>query len=315
MADIYLHSKMAEETVAIFDRVFDKNTLFLGAQSSDPMYYAVFHKNGKQYRYYADRMHDTDTQKLLVHMTNYVKQNTTRHTYSYLIGFLCHYALDVHIHPYVYHHVGIYNEKDPSTYQYQGLHLKFERSIDCVLMKQDTKKSSRHMSLTKYHFPTKTAHNDVVDLMKSTINNQFDIENGGEVFTTSVKHMYNIIKYMTTDRFGIKKQVYKLVDFFRKNHNLFMVDMSLFHHVEDYDFLNEEHREWQHPVTGNISTKSVHDIYNDAIRFARELIEQVHRYIDGEPVDLNTVFTNLSFNSGVKCEDSYPFQYIHAYRP
>jgi hypothetical protein len=226
MADVYMHSKMTAEVIAKRNPLIEQKIAFMGAQSSDPMYYATLHKNRSLYRKYADRMHDTDTQKLLVHMVEYVKANNTLANYSFIFGFICHYALDVKIHPYVYHHVGVYKKNDPETDHFQGLHLKFERSIDCVLMEIDTKRKSRWMNLTRYHFPKKTPPDDVLALMKSVFQNQFQVDNGDEVYKNSVRYMYNVLKYMTTDRLGIKKQFYKMIDAFRHKHDLYL---SLIH--------------------------------------------------------------------------------------
>ena len=79
-------------------------------------------------------MHRSDTDKFLINMVDYVKKNLDKETYSFLVGFICHYALDVKIHPYVYYHVGVYKKDDPKTHHLRGLHLKFERSIDALMI-------------------------------------------------------------------------------------------------------------------------------------------------------------------------------------
>lgn len=315
MSDIYMHSKMAQEVIDQRQKDVDRNIVYLGAQSSDPMYYATFHKDGKQYRTYADRMHDTDTQKLLTHLVHYVKEHHTISTYSFLVGFICHYALDVHVHPYVYHHVGIYRKEDPSTHPYRGLHLKFERSIDAVLMEEDLKIKARTIKLVRTSFPIKVPNNEVLAMMKASFKHQFDIDNGDEIYKTSVQHMYNVVRFITQDRFGIKKQLYKLYDLFHKEDDLFMADLSFFNHIESYDFLNRNHHTWYHPVTNQAFTKSVYELYDEAVVFAIQLLDQVDAYLAGNKIDLNTVFTNLSFNSGVDCTRSHPFQYFCNYRP
>lgn len=316
MADVYMHSRMTEDLIKRRNSTnVNREIAFLGAQNSDPMYYATLHKSAKQYRWYADRMHDTDTRGLMIHMTQYVKEHYSEDLYSFLFGFICHYALDVNIHPYVYYNVGIYKENDPSTHHFRGLHLKFERSIDALLIEQEQKKSSRWINLTHYYFPLKHVPNDVLGLMKSTFKHQFKIDHGDTVYRESVLYMYHILKYMTTDRFGIKKQLYKLFDWFHRKPDLFMADMSMFNHVEDYDFHNQAHVTWHHPGTNEPSNKDVYQLYADALDFAHELIEKVDRYLGGEEVDLKTVFTNLSLNSGMDCDHSKPFQYFKAYRP
>ncbi|QMS85875.1 zinc dependent phospholipase C family protein [Candidatus Xianfuyuplasma coldseepsis] len=316
MADVYMHSRLTEDVMKQLETTnVDRQIAFLGAQNSDPMYYATWHKSAKEYRMYADRMHDTDTQGLMIHMTEYVKKHYTKEAYSFLFGYICHYALDVKIHPYVYHRVGVYKRTKPETYQYRGLHLKFERSIDALLMEQEQNKSSRWMNVTRYYFPLKRPPQEVLELMKSTLKHQFDIDYGDRVYQQSVQYMYRVLKYMVTDRFGIKKQLYKFIDLFNKKADLFMADLSLFHHVEDYDFHNKNHATWYHPVTNEPSTKDVYQLYDEAVEFAVTCIQQVNQYLTGQEIDLKMVFTNLSLNSGIDCDRSYPFQYFQSYRP
>lgn len=315
MSDVYMHCRLTDDLINARNAKVNREIACMGAQFSDPMYYATMHKHGTQYRAYADRMHDTDTQGLMTHMVDYVRHHPTPDNYSFLFGFIAHYALDVKIHPYVYHHVGVYKKDDPTTHSWRGLHLKFERSIDAVLFEQEQKKSARTIPLTKQYFTMSHVPSDVSALMKDTFAHQFGVTDGNVIYQNSVKYMYRILKYIVQDRFGIKKQLYKLVDFFYKKHDLHMADLSFFGHIEEYDFLNQEHRTWYHPVTNKPSNASVKELYQEGLLFANQLLDQVDDYLAGNDIDLKTVFTNLSLNSGVECSQSFPFQYFQIYRP
>ena len=315
MADIYMHSRLTEDVIPKISNKIDTNIAFLGAHGPDPMYYNTFDKDHKRQRKIADNMHRYDTRDLLIGMTNYVKQNYNLNTYSFLVGFICHYSLDVHIHPYVYNKVGIYDIEDPNTHKLRGLHLKFERSIDCLLIKKEQKTSPRKVNLTKKYFPLKQANEDVLKLMGNTIKTMYDIDDGKEIFQKSVKAMYNMTKYINADRFGIKKQIYKIIDLFYKGKDMMYKDLSFFNHLENYDFHNDAKKEWNHPLTGEVYNYSVIELYDQALQFAVELIVQVDDYLaNNNDIDLTTVFTNLSFNSGVNCDQGLAFKYFDIYR-
>jgi hypothetical protein len=49
--------------------------------------------------------------------------------------------------------------------------------------------------------------------------------------------------------------------------------------------------------------------------FAAECLDAVEAYWADEPIDLSTVFTNLSLNSGVSCTVGSPFRHFNIYRP
>ena len=190
MADIYMHSKLAEEVINKIDYDFNKKIVFLGAQGPDPLYYNFFSKNYKEYRKYADLMHREDTDKFFINMIEYVKNNLDKDTYSFLVGFICHYALDIKIHPYIYHKVGVYKKDDPSTHSFRGLHLKFERSIDALLIEHDLGIKHNRFKLIKEHYPLNTAPFSTMKIMDYALKETYGKEHGGVMYLISSQKMY-----------------------------------------------------------------------------------------------------------------------------
>jgi hypothetical protein len=315
MADIYLHSKLSEQVIKDLSRPLNQDIVFVGAQGPDPMYYNVSKKDGLESRYYADRMHDTNTRLLFKNMVPYVKSHLTEETYSFLIGFICHYALDVSVHPYVYYNVGVYKKDDPATHQYRGLHLKFERSMDAVMIQKDFTIPSRKFRLTRKYFPKTVLSPDVCKMMEHTLKNTYGKDNGGKLYCVGVKKMQKNVRNLITDQFGIKKLLLKFVDLFGSG-DMFLQDLSFFNHVEKgIDFLNEEKNTWYHPITNTPSNDSVEEMFEKAKVFAHSLITQVDAYLyDIKEVDLESVFTNLSFNSGLDCDLHDEMKYFRNYK-
>lgn len=314
MADIYSHSKLAKEVVVNLEKKVDYDNLYLGAQGPDPLYYNFFSKSSTYYRTLADTMHDTKTRKLLTEMVNYLKKHPSKALYSYLIGFISHYALDVHIHPYVYNKVGVYDKDDESTHSYRGLHLKFERAIDCVVLEIDTEEKAHKFNFINDIFRTSKVSPEVVKMYDSVLDKVYEYPDGGTMFSIATKAMYNNVKYLVRDRFGIKTQLYKVVDFFKKDIDLFMRDLTLYDRIEKYDYLNKEKSTWYHPVTNEESNKSVAEIKYDALEFAITMVDQVDLYLKGDKsVKLSNVFTNLSFNTGLNCDRKTAMKYFNIY--
>ena len=314
MADVYMHAKLAKEVGKQLKKNLIEDLLVIGAQGPDPMYYGFGHAYHDRYRFFADRMHDTDTNLLFTELFQYAKDHPSVEVYSYIHGFLCHFALDVKIHPYVYHHVGQYDAKDPNTLAMRGLHLKFERSIDAALIEYDTKKKAQWYPIQKETFPIKQAPKEIKGLYQSLMQKRYQFPDGGQMIENSVKSMHQVLKYIVQDRTGLKKVFYKFVDLFNKEQDLFFQDLSMHSHLGNYDFLNQEHRTWAHPVTKETSSKSVFDLYTDAKTFAIELIEYFDQYLAGEALEtIPHMIGNLSFNSGVDCEDKRPMNQYNIY--
>ena len=314
MADIYMHSRLSEEVTKELKDDLNQGLVYLGAQGPDPLYYNFFRKTAKDFRFYADRMHDTNTRLLFKNMISYVKSHLTKDTYSFLVGFICHYALDVSIHPYVYHNVGVYNKKLPSTHSYRGLHLKFERSIDAALIMKEQGIPSRKMKLAKDYFIVEEVPTEVANIIGYALKQTYGKTEGNEMYSLAVQIMHKNVRRIITDRFGIKKQLLRIMDLFY-NKDLFFRDLSFFNHLEDYDYLNETKTTWYHPVTNEPLDYSVEEIFENARVFALDMINRLRPYLyENKKVDLETIFTNLSFNSGLDCDLHKKMKYFNIYR-
>lgn len=315
MADIYLHSRLAEEVIKDIEYDFNEKLVFNGAQGPDPLYYNFFSKERGEYRKCANLMHNKDTDKLFINMVNYVKENLSKDSFSFLTGFICHYALDVKIHPYVYNKVGVYKASDSSTHKWRGLHLKFERSIDAVIIEEDTGEKARKINLSKKQVPLRFPSLEIMKIMDYVIKETYQTDNGGVMYLVSTVEMRKNLKRFVKDKFGFKKLFLKTIDLFSKTHDMFFQDMSMFNHIEKYDFLNKEKNVWYHPVTNEEYNYSVMELYDQAVKFATEIMENVKLYIyEDEDIDLTKVFTNLSFNTGINCDHKEEMKYFNVYR-
>ncbi|PAT01228.1 hypothetical protein CI105_07710 [Candidatus Izimaplasma bacterium ZiA1] len=302
MPDLYTHSKIAFEIVKKMNKTVDKRILAVGAQGPDPIYYNNFSKEAKHYREIADRMHDTKTQDFFISMLKYLKDNYTEDLYDYTIGFIAHYAADTVIHPYVYHKVGFYVKNDPIYNQYRGYHFNFERGIDAYLIKRDKKISPRKYNLTKIEMPLEVISPDVSKMYKHSLKEVYNFDEGDIVFDNSLKAMYFNVKYLIKDRFGIKTIIYKFLDLFIKM-DLNLRDLTFFNRIKNVDYLNKNNQTWYHPITNEKSTKSVDELYEDAINRGIYLVDQVDKYLNDENhEELSKVFINLSYNSGIDCK-------------
>ncbi len=316
MADVYMHSKMAEEVIKKIDYDFNKKIVFLGAQGPDPLYYNSFSKDFHKYRKVANQMHRNDTDKFFFNMIDYVKKNLDKDTYSFLVGFICHYVLDSKIHPYVYHNVGRYNKDDKSTHHYRGLHLKFERSIDALLIEQDLHIKHNRFKLIDKHYPLNTAPLSLMKIMDYSIKETYNKDHGGVMYLIGSQKMYRNLKHFVRDRFGIKKQIFKLIDiFFNKDLDMYYADIPFYNHLEDYDFHNLEKKAWYHPVTNEEYHYSVIDLFDQSCELANKIIEEVSLYLfEDKTIDLPSLFTNLSYNTGLNCDQVEPMKYFNIYR-
>ena len=312
MPDLYSHITFVNKEMADYDYDFNQALTRVASQGPDPMYFNVFTKERTTYIYYADRMHDTNTRMLLSNMVKHTKSHLNKDTYSFLFGFLSHYALDVVMHPYVYYNVGDYDKNKPETQQYRGLHKKFETNIDRQIIEEDGL-VPRKIKFYKEYFTLKELPRSVIDVMDFTLLHSYGLQHGGNMYNVGVNKMYKNIRYFAYDRFGFKKAIYSILDIFNKG-NLFFKDISYFNYDKSFDYANSKKNTWHHPITNEASNLSVRELYQKASQFFKELMTKVDAYINSEPIDLDDVFTNLSFNSGMECTCTDNMTYFKKYK-
>ncbi|TVP96019.1 MAG: hypothetical protein EA374_02640 [Acholeplasmatales bacterium] len=308
-----MHYKLACDVLETEAYGYDHAAFLMGAQGPDPYYYNVLGPRSQISRHIGDRLHDTRINVMFAAAIDYVQRYPSPWLEAYFAGFLCHYALDRHLHPYVYHHVGVYDEKKPETAVMRGLHLKFERAIDVRLMTEQTGKPAYRYPLHRA-LPIRRTPVELQKFYDHLVRFTLSLEDGGTLFVKGHTMMRRIIRHVMRDRTGLKRRVYRWLDRKESGRDLFLEDLSFRTPPPDFDVLNRTHTTWFHPVTGVPSSKSVDDLYLDAYALTRTLLDYFGPALkSGQPVAVEAWFENRSFNSGVDCDDPRPMRHIRLF--
>lgn len=185
MADSYTHQLIAQRAMQDIE-IIDKNVFYLGSQGPDIFFfYKIYLKTGANIRDIATHMHNNKTGEFLYMLQ---KNARTDVQYSYLYGFLCHYAVDLTIHPYVK-----YCEK--TIYTMKNGHGYFEAGLDDYLAEE------------KIKFPkvTKDEAWEISSLLKKTIFDTYGADLELDVFLQSINDFYLIKKLMRGNKEFFKK--------------------------------------------------------------------------------------------------------------
>ncbi len=315
MADIYMHQKMAKEFIDAHPSFYETDAMrhatFLGSQGPDPFYYRVLSKPSKRKRSMdtGNLFHDAKTAKTLRHLVERLKGDYTKERHAFFNGFVLHYLLDIHIHPYVYHHVGVYDRNDPSTYDQRGLHLKFERRMDKCLIEKDTNAPAHRYPLSEKALPYKHVPAFIATIIDDIGKHVYGIQHAGKDYAQGYRGMRFTLWHIIRDPKGKKKRFYGFLDRFTRRRDLFFEDLSFYYPKRlRYDYLNEANRIWNHPVTSEPSSESVEALYAKAMGQADHVFEAVQSYLKGTDSIDDALFDNRSYNKGVDCEDPRPMK-------
>ena len=295
----------------------DVNRLKTFGQSTDSlMFYNLFSiLPGKKIRDFQKYFHTNKTQDFFVNLINYIKENDYTEDIdvnSFLVGTICHYVLDSTVHPYIYYKTGYFNKNDKSTYKYNNVHTFMETFLDNDMIKRRESINPYKFNISKFSFDTSKFSNELKDTIKYTFKETFDVDNMDKIYYKSLKQMRNSIFIFRQDRYGIKKFFYKLADTFTSK-RVFRFEAISYHYPlnDRHNFLNENHKLWRNPCDYSLtSEESFLDLYLRALKLAKVMICASFDYINGKDIELEKVFINKSYITGLDCELDKELKYF-----
>ncbi|MEG0318895.1 MAG: zinc dependent phospholipase C family protein [Niameybacter sp.] len=294
----------------------NRNLYFIGLQGPDPMYYHAPHKKQNNFGV-ASLMHQSHTGYFLSSAICFAKKHMAEPELfspcmAYICGLLCHYALDVTCHPYIFYLGGRYSSEDSSTLKYQGLHKRIEMAIDTLLLQE---KFNRHANSFKVHkhilkdvaFPPV-----ILDMYDELLFSIYAIPHGSGIIKESYHDFRNYFA-LTYDRIGLKKGLASMASPILPKNIVSLANTFSYHDCVDEftDYLNTKKTVWLHPVTGNVYTHSFYDLLKNAHKLATKLIDGAYSFIQSEISleELEELLPNVSYLTGLKTSDTRPMQY------
>ena len=295
----------------------DVDRLKTFGQSTDSlMFYNLFSiLPGKKIRDFQKYFHTNETQEFFINLINYIKENDYTEDIdvnSFLVGAICHYVLDSTVHPYIYYKTGYFNKNDKSTYKYNNVHTFMETFLDNDMIKRRESINPYKFNISKFSFDTSKFSNELKDTIKYTFKETFDVDNMDKIYYKSLKQMRNSIFIFRQDRYGIKKFFYKLADTFTSK-RVFRFEAISYHYPlnDRHNFLNENHKLWRNPCDYSLtSEESFLDLYLRALKLAKVMICASFDYINGKDIELEKVFINKSYITGLDCELDKELKYF-----
>jgi len=297
--------------------VIDCSRIKMFGQSMDSlMFYNLFSiYPGKKIRKFCDVFHKEKTQEYFVNLINYIKDNNLQNDMdvcSYMAGMICHYVLDSNIHPYIIYKTGMFDKKKKCTYKYNHVHEFMETFIDNDMVKRREKSNPYKFRLDQFCFSDREFSDSLKETIDFSFKETFDIDNMSEVYYKSLKQMKNALYWFRRDPYGIKKVFYKIVDTFTSK-KVFRFE-SISYHVslqDKHNYLNSNHKMWRNPTSYNMtSTESFVDLYVKSIKLAKVLICASFDYINNKDIELEKIFTNISYVTGLDCNLNKELKYF-----
>ena len=118
-----------------------------GLQGPDILFFHRAIRGNSPLPGYGSRMHREQTRALFTALCHYVMDHRDQADASillaYIQGFTCHYALDLHTHPYIYFQQEKWKEKLPAKV-HRSIHNRIESDIDSLVYLERKGKTVSH---------------------------------------------------------------------------------------------------------------------------------------------------------------------------
>lgn len=244
--------------------------------------------------------HNFNTKLFFMNLVKCIKDNKLYENecvMSLLYGQIAHYFLDVNTHPLIY-----YIEAGCKSPNAISSHMLVEGYLSSYMAEKILGKD--YMSLKgSYLGHLDLTDKDVQDLIKWVYMKTY----GDKQALFSYKSEFFVLKFVEditiNSHLSSKEKLIKVSKF---REFLEMNKLSL------GEITNDSNATWTNPQTNERHSESFMELYDKSITESQEAISKVNGFIyDGNSIDtLNSVFTDLSFDTGVSCSLGKDLKYV-----
>ena len=247
-------------------------------------------------------MHKQRTGTFLLEIAREAQNEPSPALFSFLAGFLCHYALDRTAHPYI---IGKGGESfgDAATLPYRSGHVRLERAIDCRYLRAYFKKEPWKTFFPRLIFKAKQYPEELRGPLDRIFREVYGWEQSFDTFNAALRDEAVFYRVMQ-DPWGIirfllrplrtKKTLYAVYSYYKRE-----IDSA------QVDYVNESHAPWHHPFAPEQRFEaSFSELFEQSLGDATAMIDAAFRYVFlKEPVGLEDVFQDKNYSTGLDCHD------------
>ncbi len=293
MPEAYTHTRVGTKAAEELGFPVSSTDVFaVGCQGPDILFcYQILRKKADRkpdLPSLGNRMHLEKTGAFLCALLKNAKTDLQR---SYAAGFLCHYAVDCQLHPYVYAVT-----KPDQLYGMKGGHGFFEIAVDSELHRADFGDGAVPLA---HSYPKLKAEElaDIAGLLCRCINEVY----GTELQPLEIAEAYHSTRFfrgMFISRWRIKWAVFWLAERLVLRSAGFVTS-----HISPAKLKSGLPTQWTHPTTQQPMQGDVYQLLQQAQQRAQELLQAYLAWHNGEMSfeRLAETIGNISYDSGVLC--------------
>lgn len=289
-------------------------------QGPDPYFFYDFHLTKRSLKVHEinKAMQHSKVNKHFIKLINYINEKNyyaNHEVMAYLYGQICHFVLDSTVHPYIIYSTGMYDEKNPSTYKYNGLHEEMEYYIDNYLIFKREKVLPKDFKVYRYLFNIDKFNSELKDTIDNVTKEVYGFEHANDIYYKSIMDMKKFYYVFNYDKYGIKKWVYSIMDLICKGRCVKKKELSF--HINPNSklyYLNNDKNTWNHPCDINEKYDlSFTELYVKAIDKACKIINEIDDMLKKKDIDnkkIEELLENADYGTGKDCDLNLKYKYF-----
>lgn len=264
------HNLFARDVLARLRESVDECACFWGAQGPDFLFchryfQYVLKKTGASLKEYGSALHRDPPSATLNAMRDFLSRHSDPSYRSYVLGFLCHYALDSTAHPFVNARARELAERRPGENP-STMHGEIEASLDAIVLRWKTGKLPSEVKLGDMFPKNEGAQRKIACLYQDVLSTVYGAQVSQEELYQATKDAHFVFA-CCTDRTGLKRGLFRVIEKGRPSY----VASHLVPITEDpeEDFANLSHESWT--WEGTRRDRDFFQLYEEALDLAELL--------------------------------------------
>ncbi len=293
------------------------NVFNLGTQGPDIFFYygAWPWAKSNGIKVLGDRMHEERTGEFILEALKYViecDEPAKSVLTAYLCGYICHYVLDCHTHPYIFYKTGFVLKGEAYTSKYTYYHRMFETALDVLMLKRELGKRPPEFKASEQIRISRQTSQVIGEMYSKVLRKVYNVDINPEPVCRAIADMTGIAAVLR-DKTGIKKKLLSGIER-RLGRQPMFSSMILPLEINDgLDYLNTSHSAWYLPWDNSASlTSSFVESFEAAAAESKTIIEAIHFCLSSNNTyeRLIPLIGNRSFSTGEDCSLELEFKYF-----
>lgn len=248
----------------------ERFAFLLGNQGPDPLFYARANPSISSFSRFGSTMHSVNTNEMLVAFHDALATLSDEEKpvgRAYLLGFLCHYLLDSAVHPLVYaNQYAICDAGVEGLTRADGneVHAVIESEFDELMLFTRTGKTVATFKPYKEILQASDATlNTIGKLYSYMAVMAFGCSMQIDVFRKSIK-AFRLVQSIFYSRTGMKRSLIARVEELARPYSFYRSMSHRALEATECDFDNHQANTWTNPFTGEASTATLEDLFDQA---------------------------------------------------